>query len=131
MITQGIGLFDLTGTRLDYLETRHSLIAQNVANGNTPGFQAKDLVAFEKAMDVSRHVPVDRTHSAHLVQDGETDPFRTDHRPTVWETVPSGNSVNLEHEMIKASEIAGAHSLMSNIYAKHMSMLRMGFSTTT
>ncbi|MGF1457227.1 MAG: flagellar biosynthesis protein FlgG [Alphaproteobacteria bacterium] len=131
MMTQGIGLFELTDTRLDYLETRHTLIAQNVANGNTPDFQAKDLVAFEKAMDGARHVPVTRTHGAHLIQDGETDPFRTDQRPTIWETVPSGNSVNLEQEMIKASEVAGAHSLVSNIYAKHMSMLRMGFSSTS
>ncbi len=128
MITHGIGLFDLTETRLDYLETRHALIAQNVANGNTPGYQAKDLVAFEKVMDTTRHVTVGRTHTDHLVQDRQTDPFRADRRPAVWETVPSGNSVNMEAEMLKASQVAGAHSLVSNIYAKHMSMLRMGFS---
>src|ERR1700719_3157001 len=41
-----IPIFAMLKSRLGYLTERQKLIAQNVANANTPGYIAKDLKAF-------------------------------------------------------------------------------------
>src|SRR5579859_2571523 len=41
-----IPIFAMLKSRLGYLTERQKLIAQNVANANTPGYVAKDLKAF-------------------------------------------------------------------------------------
>jgi flagellar basal-body rod protein FlgB len=43
MTTQNIGLFKALGAKMDYLNQRQSIISQNVANADTPGFRPMDL----------------------------------------------------------------------------------------
>ena len=46
-LTSGNGsLFDLADRRLAYLQHRQQVLAQNVANANTPGYRARDLEPF-------------------------------------------------------------------------------------
>ena len=43
MSTQEIGLLKAIGAKLDYLGQRHKVIAENIANADTPGYKPKDL----------------------------------------------------------------------------------------
>src|SRR3954453_16262309 len=42
-----IPIFSMLKSRLGYLSERQRVIAENVANANTPGYQARDLKAFD------------------------------------------------------------------------------------
>ena len=44
-------LFQLATQRTQWLHARQSLIAGNVANANTPGYSARDLVPFTAVLD--------------------------------------------------------------------------------
>ena len=49
MIT-GIDLLSLTGARMRYLSERQNVLAQNIANAETPGWVARDLRPFADVM---------------------------------------------------------------------------------
>ena len=42
-----------------------------------------------------------------------------------YEVAPTGNSVVLEEQVLKVSETAGDHRLMTNLYRKHIAMFKM------
>lgn len=107
-------LFELASSQARWLELRQSTIATNVANVNTPGFKARDVEPFNKVLD-AMPVRLATTSPAHL----QLSPAETDTRATAkkdsWEVVHSGNSVSLEQEMIKGSDVNRDYSMNSAI----------------
>jgi len=109
-----INLFDKQFTLLEKSMSlrvrRNSLIASNVANRETPGYRAKDLV-FEKqlgrALHSDRPGPLKTTDSRHFdgierealesVEGEQINSFNPD--PSM-----DGNTVNLDKEMAKLAE---------------------------
>ncbi|MGY4349170.1 flagellar basal-body rod protein FlgB [Bradyrhizobium sp. GM7.3] len=98
-------LFELASSQARYLELRQSTIATNVANANTPGFKARDVEPFNKVLD-GMPVRLATTSPSHL----QLSPAESDTRATAkkdsWDVVHSGNSVSLEQEMIKGSDVS-------------------------
>jgi flagellar basal-body rod protein FlgB len=96
-----------------WLHARQALVASNVANANTPGFHAMDIKSFASFLD--RAGSLATTSPAHLSlaslspakgQSLEADP---------GDATLSGNSVNLEHEMVKVGDISRALNMNTNI----------------
>ncbi len=97
-------LFKLASQRTGYLSARQTLIAENVANVNTPAYKAVDLKPFsaslqEAAMTMSVTNPLHLTPTAQ-----ELDPPQPIENDDSGATV-SGNSVELEGQMVKLGEI--------------------------
>ena len=125
---ESMGYFKALNTRLGWLQDRQRVLAENVSNANTPGFRARDLEEpdFE---DLLRRtvapVAMRATSSRHLSGIGAN----TDVKFKISETDAmgdkSGNSVELETEMMKVSQTAADHELMSNLYKKGMGLLRI------
>jgi flagellar basal-body rod protein FlgB len=107
-------LFELASSQARYLELRQSTIATNVANANTPGFRARDVEPFNKVLD-SMPVRLATTSPSHLqLSAAETDTRATAKKDS-WDVVHSGNSVSLEQEMIKGSDVNRDYSMNSAI----------------
>ena len=53
----GIALFDLADKRLAWVDHRQEVLAQNIANANTPGWLARDLAPFARAWRQDRRGP--------------------------------------------------------------------------
>lgn len=98
-------LFELASSQARYLELRQSTIATNVANANTPGFRARDVEPFNKVLDGMSHMQLSAV---------ETDTRATAKKDS-WEVVHSGNSVSLEQEMIKGSDVNRDYSMNAAI----------------
>jgi len=99
-----IYLNQLAAQRIHYLSTRQSLIAGNVANANTPGFKALDLKPFSVALQETA-MAMTVTNPAHLTPTAqELDPPKPREGDAANATV-SGNSVDLENEMVKLGEV--------------------------
>jgi flagellar basal-body rod protein FlgB len=97
-------LFKLASQRTGYLSQRQTLIAENVANVNTPGYKAVDLKPFSAALDDAA-IAMATTNPAHLTPTAqELDPPRPAESDAANATV-SGNSVDLEGEMVKLGEV--------------------------
>ncbi len=117
--------------RLNWLQQRQQVLAHNVANADTPGFKANDLKpqdqggfrsmlqaqapAISLAVTDAKHVRSPRVSGAAVVQK-DRDAF---------ETSLSGNNVVIEQQMMKISETQMAHQTITNLYRKHLGMLRM------
>ncbi|MBI3991921.1 MAG: flagellar basal body rod protein FlgB [Candidatus Lambdaproteobacteria bacterium] len=108
------GLFDTNITLLqkamDFRAQRNVVLASNVANIETPGFQAKDLVfenALSDALRAREPGPLRVTNARHL--DGRSaTPLELVQPQFIHSGNPvatkDGNSVDLEREMAKLGE---------------------------
>jgi flagellar basal-body rod protein FlgB len=114
-------LFDLASSYARWLSTRQTTISSNVANANTPGYQAQDIEPFAKLID-KRNVALAVTSPLHLAPDNGLHPQATRKKDS-WEIVHSGNSVSLEQEMVKAGDINREYSLNTAIVKSFHRML--------
>ena len=98
-------LNQLAAQRIGYLSTRQTLIAGNVANANTPSFKALDLKPFSATLHETA-MSMSVTNPAHIMPAAqELDPPKPREGDNADATV-SGNSVDLEREMVKLGEIS-------------------------
>ena len=104
----------LSAQRIGYLSTRQSLIAGNVSNANTPGFKALDLKPFAAALQETA-MTMAVTNPAHLTPTAqELDPPKPREGDDANATV-SGNSVDLENEMVKLGEVNRDYSMATDV----------------
>ncbi|MFV3076830.1 flagellar basal body protein [Niveispirillum fermenti] len=124
-----IGLFNLASRRMDYLSARHKVLAENIANADTPGARARDLkpFTFAEALKGAGAGPV-RTDAAHLEPLRPAAAFRDDRRAAVYETAPDGNSVILEEQMTKTAEVRQQYDLAANLFQKGVGMMRFAYT---
>lgn len=107
-------LFNLIDQQKSWLSMRQSLVAQNVANADTPGYKAQDLMPFSRVMERSA-LEMAGADPLHM-RPSPTETLAAAMRPAEgWETSHSGNSVSPELEMIKAGEVRGAFTLDTNL----------------
>ncbi|WNJ99064.1 flagellar basal body protein [Thalassospiraceae bacterium LMO-JJ14] len=120
-------LFAAVKSKLNWLTQRQEVLAQNIANSDTPRFRATDLKPFE-FREILRQEKIqlnmDVTSAAH--QPGRRKRIRDFAEQSVrhpFETSPSGNSVILEEQMAKMNETNAKHRLVTQLYKKHLAML--------
>ncbi|MFI5003202.1 MAG: flagellar basal body protein, partial [Reyranellales bacterium] len=94
-------LFDLAARHTGWAEARQTTITGNIANANTPGYEALDIEPFSDVMDQTR-LTMARTDVAHL--GGDTSPGEATKvaASESWDVTHSGNTVSVEQELIKA-----------------------------
>jgi flagellar basal-body rod protein FlgB len=133
MDTNKIPLFGLLAKRLDWLSARQSVISENVANADTPGYVPQDLVEkdFSKVLSgMQAASSLSTTEAGHLAG---TASQGNPHAKKVkgYETTPTGNSVVLEEQMSKLAETQIDYSTITNLYRKHLSMIRLALGART
>lgn len=107
-------LFKLLDNQRSWLSTRQALVAQNLANADTPGYRALDVLPFARVMERSA-LEMSGASPLHM-RPSQAETLATATKPADgWETTHSGNSVSPEQEMIKAGDIRSAYSLDTNI----------------
>jgi flagellar basal-body rod protein FlgB len=129
----GIDLFQVAGDRMRYLTERQSLIARNIANADTPGYKAQDLVPFVPATPAGgptssgvSPVVLTQTNTAHLQLEAgavaHQQPVAT--QADYGGEKPSGNTVSVEEQMIKQADVSNAFAMASAVYAKSISIMK-------
>jgi flagellar basal-body rod protein FlgB len=115
-----IPLFDLVDKRLAWVDQRQSLLAQNIANADTPGWRARDLAPFASALAQASVTPV-MTDPKHLPGTGAT---TAGVQTEAGERAPDGNGVALDEQLAKVADTDATHELVTDLYAKYLSMFR-------
>lgn len=94
---------------------RHGVIAENIANADTPGYKAKDVKSFGDIYEqaVRENQDVATMAQAEKLMDAE------------GPASPDGNSVSLEGQMLKSGEAVAEHEMALAIYRKTMDMMKM------
>jgi len=131
MDLKSISLFSSLSQKMTWLSERQKVLAQNIANANTPGYVPKDLkkVSFKAQLDQttksgnlqmqvsdSRHMSGSSTSGGHYEIKEQDANFGI--------STPDGNAVNLEDELIKMSETQMDYAAAVNLYRKHVGMMK-------
>lgn len=125
-------LFGMIARRMDWLSHRETVLAQNVSNADTPNFQPRDLkpIDFRAEMRAqTARLTATTTSQAHLTSKIIPGPDRED-KPRPSETTLSGNSVQLDTELMKVADTAMDYQLTTNIYRRQLAMLRTAIGRT-
>jgi flagellar basal-body rod protein FlgB len=124
-----VPLLSMLRERMSWLEARQNTLSQNVANADTPGFVARDLVPqnFESilrgAVKSPFQVSLAATDARHIAITPTSAEYGSKEAPDVEQSL-NGNSVSLEQEMIKVSDTQAQFQAATNIYSKSLSMMR-------
>ncbi len=119
---------DLEVLRLSMSMARHAgarqaVIAQNVANADTPGYRARDLPSFVDSLERPA-MELRASRPGHLTGAGPFAAMLPAPRPADGPGAPNGNTVSLEHEMLRAVEAQRAHNRAVQIYQTSLGVLR-------
>lgn len=109
--------------RMNFLAARESVVAGNIANANTPNYLSRDLVkktgeagkgGFGMALTNAQHMGgnMANRHGGEVV----TDDTYMQH---------NGNSVRLDSEMLKLSEVQLNYRMMTQLYSKQVAMQKV------
>jgi flagellar basal-body rod protein FlgB len=105
---------------------RMSVIAENVANADTPGYKAQDLPSFDKVF--SESPPLRATRPGHLTGASSGMTLVAEQAP--GRAAPNGNTVSLEGEMVKSVEARQAHDMALAIYRATSDVVRASLGRT-
>jgi len=113
-------------TRMQWHQQRQRVLAENIANSDTPNFKPRDLEEpkFTPAgspTGASGALTLARTDPGHMTLPGGTDTF--DGRKTFYETRPAGNSVSMEDEMMKVAANQMDYQAATSLYSKSLGLL--------
>lgn len=122
-------LFRMARQKMSWLGQRQAVLAQNIANANTPNYRSKELqkLEFESEMRTLQPVRMEATSGRHLNGTVTPPEYRVNKErlKDVYEVNPDGNSVVMEEQLMKVSETQMQYQLATNLYQKHMKMFRM------
>lgn len=111
---------------MKYMTERQKVLAQNIANIDTPGYKANDTkkVDFAKmARQGAQRLPMVATSPKHLDGTlGRGGSFATEKAGDTFETTPTQNNVVLEDQMAKVSD-TGANFQLSNTMMRKFTQL--------
>jgi len=130
---EGISLFQIAASRLQYLADRQSVIARNIANADTPNYVARDLKPFDGflAQQTGATAPggqlaLVQTAPGQMSGATSTASGSIPSIPAGDSEKPDGNRVSIEEEMVKSADNANAFALVSAAYAKSISIMKLG-----
>ena len=128
----GIPLFSAMKAKLGYISERQSLLAQNVANADTPNYRARDIkqpdfkmLAMRQQSGASQKLPMHLTNEKHIT--GTKNPgaqFTVENRPLTYELNPNGNNVVLEEEMMRIAQNQAEYQKVLSVYKKTVDMFK-------
>ena len=126
-----ISLFTLMRGKLGYLSARQSVIAQNIANADTPDYRARDIaepdfkkMAMQAGNSPAQKLPMHVTNAKHMTVSGSMSAFEATERKNTYELNPDGNNVSTEEEMMKAAETQAEYTKVLNLYRKTTDMFK-------
>ncbi len=123
-----IPVFAAITKRMHWLNQRQRVLADNIANANTPGYRPSDLEepSFNEELRKTSKMRMRATSPKHIMPatgSVSTD-FTTRKQKDTYEMSPDGNAVVLEEQLMKVTETRMDYDVMTNLYRKHMGMLR-------
>ena len=116
--------------KLRFHETRQKVLAENVANAETPGYRARDIKApdfFRMAVEGEGNEGVSTvlTNPMHIAGPliDNSAPFRPE-KVGGYEVTPDGNAVSLEDQMMKVTGNQMDYQTVTSLYQRSIGLLK-------
>jgi flagellar basal-body rod protein FlgB len=120
-----IPILSMLRTRMQWHQARQQVLAENVANADTPNFRPRDLAPpkFDQALS-SVSITLARTDANHIVAAGGGSGFAMESSPR-YEVRPGGNGVNHEDEMMKQASNQMDYEAVTSLYARSLALIKL------
>jgi flagellar basal-body rod protein FlgB len=131
----GFGIGDLPilsvlRTRMEWVQARQKVLAENVANADTPGYRPHDLVQPKFKQQGALQQPhvggvsLERTNPLHLA--GFPDPGGSFRSATSggFEVKSTGNTVNLENQMMQVAGNQMDYQVATTLYKRSLGLIK-------
>lgn len=139
MDLKSLPLFSALQEKMGWLNRRQAVLAENLANANTPGYKPNDLKEPDFKGLLSRYtshtVALKKTQPGHMSGANATFLTSTSSGSSMGsasngeikvkpaETQPNGNGVSVENEMVKMTQSQIDYNTLLGIYRKHVGMI--------
>jgi flagellar basal-body rod protein FlgB len=130
MAISDISILSMLRTRMQWSQERQRVLAENVANADTPRYRGRDLTPpkFEEPKAVTPSpvsmVSLSTTENGHIVGSGLSgSAFKTE-TDGHYEVRPTGNAVNLEDEMMKVAANQMDYAAATALYNRSLNLLK-------
>jgi len=134
MVFGDIPLVGMLKQRMSWHQARQSVLAQNVANADTPGYRARDL-SEPQTGSASRTggVVLMQTAAGHIGPSGASAGASAggsfgQAQSRTFEITPQGNGVVLEEEVMRVSQNVMDYQMVSQLYSRGLGMLKTAIS---
>jgi len=136
MTAENLSLMKAMTAKMSYLDQRQKVIAQNVANADTPGYQPQDLTKVDFGVvlkDIAGgrlNINPATTNTGHMSAAGDIDSPKNREQRATYEVAPAGNAVILEEQIVKSAQTTMDFNLMTSLYQKNINMIRTAIGRT-
>ena len=131
MSVTDLPVLDALRAKMKWHQARQKVLAENVANADTPGYQAREVrpLKFQSMVQSTSQAgtQLSVTNARHIADTpiaAENAGFRRE-KDSDFDTTPSGNSVVLEEQMMKVAQNQMDHQAATTLYSKSIGLLRM------
>ena len=121
------GPIALTESRMRWLDARQRVLANNIANANTPGFRPSDMRPFAESLAAAQP-GLRLTHARHLAP--VQDPRARQGRRSVERSM-DGNGVALDREALRVADTEMAHALTVGLHRRYLGLFRTALGRNT
>ena len=124
MAITDIPIFAMLRSKMQWHQQRQQVLAQNVANADTPNYRPMDLAdpKFELGAPGPASLQLARTDPGHLAGFTDAGDFPNNHNQ--YQVRPAGNAVNLEDEMMKVAANQMDYQAATQIYTRSLGLLK-------
>ncbi|MEL6619140.1 MAG: FlgB family protein [Pseudomonadota bacterium] len=122
---QKLAVFQTAYAMATHAGQQQAVVAQNVANVDTPGYVARTMPSFQDVyapQDIGTHLQR-ATRAGHLHGMGESGAAELTQKDRSFAS-PDGNTVSVDQELLRAVQAKRQHDRSLAIYGSALSVLR-------
>jgi len=120
-----IPILSMLRQRMEWHQERQRVLAENVANADTPNYHARDLAPPDFSHEMQAALTLDRTNPLHITaQAGGGSAFATDSSDR-YQIRPRGNSVTHEDEMMKVASNQMDYEAVTSLYTRSLALIKL------
>lgn len=119
-----IPILAMLRTRMAWHQERQRVLAENVANADTPNYRPRDLAPPNFEETLSGPLALARTEPDHIAGVGSGSHFAAE-RHLKYEVRPGGNAVNHEDEMMKVASNQMDFDTVAGLYSRSLALIKV------
>ena len=121
-----IPILSMLRERMEWHQERQRVLAENVANADTPNYRAKDLAPPDFSHEVQlATLSLDRTNPLHITAPASSGSAFAADSSGRYQIRPRGNSVTHEDEMLKVASNQMDYEAVTSLYTRSLALIKL------
>jgi flagellar basal-body rod protein FlgB len=124
-----IPILSMLRMRMEWHQARQQVLAENVANADTPNYRRRDIAPPNFEQELTRpSVALDLTNPRDIAGDNEGSSGGGDPR---FEVRSGGNAVNHEAEMMKVASNQMDFDAVADLYTRSLALIKLAVGSSS